>query len=82
MLAQAGRRFYVLFGAILLSFTLLLMLHTQPDRLPFLSPASHAPRSRLDQTCSEQDPFEVEYGRTNLRLSRAYEGMSLPTVPC
>ncbi|EIW70457.1 hypothetical protein TREMEDRAFT_73476 [Tremella mesenterica DSM 1558] len=29
---------------------------------------------RLRRTCSQPDPFEKEYGRANLRLSRAYEG--------
>jgi hypothetical protein len=28
----------------------------------------------LDAFCHTVDPFEVEYGRTNLRMTRAYEG--------
>ena len=29
---------------------------------------------RLRALCDEEDPFEPEYGRANLRMSRAYEG--------
>lgn len=31
---------------------------------------------RLEGICRQRDPFENEYGRTNLRTSRAYEGVS------
>ncbi len=30
---------------------------------------------RLRAICGEEDPFEREYGRANLRMSRAYEGL-------
>lgn len=39
-------------------------------------PEVHQRVERLRQECLSQDPFEKEYGRTNLRLSRAYEGES------
>jgi hypothetical protein len=29
---------------------------------------------RVRDFCDADDPFEAEYGRTNLRMSRAYEG--------
>ena len=29
---------------------------------------------RLRATCDQPDPFAQEYGRANLRMSRAYEG--------
>jgi hypothetical protein len=36
---------------------------------------------RLESQCNLQDPFEREYGRTNLRTSRAYEGKSCCRAP-
>jgi hypothetical protein len=34
--------------------------------------------NRFKNTCEEDDTFEKEYGRTNLRMSRAYEGTLSP----
>ena len=43
-----------------------------------------AVRRRFDalvNLCAADDPFELEYGRTNLRLSRGYEGASEACFP-
>lgn len=39
-----------------------------------LSPASRTNVKALQRWCSEPDEFAAQYGRTNLRLSRGYEG--------
>lgn len=31
----------------------------------------------LEWQCSTEDPFEIEYGRDSLRVTRGYEGESL-----
>lgn len=45
-------------------------------RRPEMLHQTSIPEARLSEYCSRDDPFEAEYGRTNLRLSRAYEGES------
>ena len=63
-------------------------VRNQPAYLSWATPASSAipaPLVHADKTvrrrvkklvnmCDAEDPFELEYGRTNLRLSRGYEG--------
>lgn len=75
----SARRPYVL--ALVVSFlvVVLLLLHHNSDYIPF--PSARRPAildsqdlPHLDKLCSLPDPFEVEYGRTNIRLTRAYEG--------
>lgn len=44
--------------------------------LPHTDHRVQARVDRLRGICVEDDPFEREYGRTNLRMSRGYEGDS------
>lgn len=80
MLAPLGRRPYVLVLVISFVLVILLLLHHNSDYIPFPPQrpiALDSPRldlPQLDSLCSAPDPFEVEYGRTNIRLTRAYEG--------
>lgn len=82
MLAPFARRPYALALIVVLSVGILLLLHRQSDeiRLRFGTPlASETSRLspaalRLEAICELQDPFDLEYGRTNIRLTRAYEG--------
>ncbi|OCF40181.1 hypothetical protein I317_06005 [Kwoniella heveanensis CBS 569] len=50
----------------------------QPTNLPLgLETEDYRVRDRVERMrgfCEAEDPFEREYGRTNLRLTRAYEG--------
>lgn len=80
MLTPAAKRPTVL--AVIITFTvgILLLLHQQSGRIPLpavlrLQQAGYDPVAlRLSDTCNRNDPFDVEYGRTNIRMSRAYEG--------
>lgn len=83
MLVPINRRPYALVVLLAVSSGLLLLLHQQAEHLPFslsthesTQSATHPGQERLDGICQAPDPFEQEYGRTNLRMSRAYEGAS------
>ena len=62
------------------SVVVLLLLHHNIDRLPFATPqiwdVSVPEPVQVTELpiCLVPDPFEAEYGRTNLRMTRAYEG--------
>jgi hypothetical protein len=45
-----------------------------PKQAVNVDKATLARIEKLTQYCRQDDEFENEYGRTNLRLSRAYEG--------
>lgn len=70
-----------------MSVGVLLLLHHHSDYIPFRTagypPALTRPgpvEERLDALCAVPDPFDLEYGRTNIRLTRAYEGKSGSSV--
>jgi hypothetical protein len=81
MLAPVNRRPYILALIVSLSVGVLLLLHHHSDYITFPSARERLGLNRhgsslpqLDKLCSAADPFDVEYGRTNIRLTRAYEG--------
>lgn len=75
-----SRRVYIFALVASASIVVLLLLHHNVDRLPFGSaqvweePIPEPVLARVLPVCHAPDPFEAEYGRTNLRLTRAYEG--------
>lgn len=75
-----SRRVYILALVAAASVAVLLLLHHNVDRLPFATPRIWdvtVPEPVLAvelPICQASDPFEAEYGRTNLRMTRAYEG--------
>jgi hypothetical protein len=75
-----SRRVYILALVASASIAVLLLLHHNVDRLPFATPRIWdvtVPEPVLAvqlPICQTSDPFEAEYGRTNLRMTRAYEG--------
>ena len=77
-----SRRVYILALVASVTVAVLLLLHHNVDRLPFATPriwdvSVPEPILAIElPICQAPDPFEVEYGRTNLRMTRAYEGES------
>ena len=75
-----SRRVYILALVASASVAVLLLLHHNVDRLPFATPriwdvSVPEPILAIElPICQTPDPFEAEYGRTNLRMTRAYEG--------
>lgn len=75
-----SRRVYILALVASASVAVLLLLHHNVDKLPFATPqiwdiSAPEPLLRTElPICHSPDPFEAEYGRTNLRMTRAYEG--------
>jgi hypothetical protein len=75
-----SRRVYILALVASASVAVLLLLHHNVDSLPFATPRIWdvtVPEPVLATElpiCQASDPFEAEYGRTNLRMTRAYEG--------
>lgn len=65
---------FILTLVVGLAFLHLYHLPLVPSKV--LAPAASR-LSRLETNCRLPDPFEVEYGRTNLRMTRAYEGERL-----
>lgn len=73
-----SRRVYILALAISATVGLLLLAHQNVDKLPFGSSQTwKEPEripTRLEAICQLRDVFDAEYGRTNIRMTRAYEG--------
>jgi hypothetical protein len=75
-----SRRVYIFALLASASVAVLLLLHHNVDKLPFGTPQiwkEQEPEpvlTTLRPVCQESDLFEAEYGRTNLRMTRAYEG--------
>lgn len=64
--------------SFLVGSLLLVQQHTY-----YLSPALQPEAleiKQLDALCQADDPFEIEYGRTNIRMTRAYEGRLLAVI--
>ena len=53
-----------------------LQLHGDVRFIQYVRFAVRKNVERLVDVCKAEDAFEVEYGRTNLRLTRGYEGES------
>jgi len=80
LVIMSSRRVYIISLVIAASVTVLLLVHHNSDSLPFETPqiwrnSSPDPvPARVLPMCLTADPFDIEYGRTNIRLTRAYEG--------
>jgi hypothetical protein len=90
MLHKASRRTYILALAATVGISALLLLHYHVDKLPFgpaeiweeSSPELSPAQGRLNAICHSPDPFDAEYGRTNIRMTRAYEGKRITAPVC
>lgn len=72
-----SRRSFIAASALSVLVGLVLLAQHQSDYLPiFPTSGSDATHRRLRAYCHADDPFEAEYGRTNIRMTRAYEGKS------
>jgi hypothetical protein len=75
-----SRRVYILALVASVSVAVLLLLHHNLDSLPFSTPrildvSDPEPVLATElPICHAPDIFEAEYGRTNIRMTRAYEG--------
>ena len=51
-----------------------------PQRRPVIQTEVDRRLMAMQRHCEEQDPFDIEYGRTNVRMSRAYEGRLFQSI--
>jgi hypothetical protein len=80
-----SRRIYIVALVVSATVGLLLLAHQNVDKFSYgPSQSWEEPAkvvSRLEAICQLRDVFDAEYGRTNIRMTRAYEGEPL-VIPC
>ena len=87
MFLSPSRRYNLLFGLVFvlvlifalhqthrLRYSFISFLRSRPSKSMAVDYRVQARVDRVREICVEEDPFEREYGRMNLRMSRAYEG--------